>query len=143
MPWTDELIVAEFRTHLAYWQTKLRLADIDIDVKVVNSLPGNQWCAVSRRNGGENRHGALVEIRRGWYSDSTRYDVWETCAHELVHVMNWAMALVFDPLQRQYTPEQLHLAQTLLDAGNEELAYKWEAILAKWFEADAPPKEMP
>lgn len=145
MSWTEESIIAEFKVHIAYWQYKLRLRDVTFTVAVRDwiSDDSNSWCSVRSAYCESNPHEADIWIKRGSYVEQTRYDVWSTVAHELVHVMNWSMSRAFDPLTDHFAASQLNMAKVFMKRGNEELAYKWEAILIKWFEADAPPKEIP
>lgn len=135
--WTDETITAEFRKHIDYWRAKLRLLDMDVRI-VMSTSGGSEWCRIRPDNAGSNRSRAVLEIMRDMLGGITRRDVWETCAHELVHAMNWSMAHAFDALTDHFSVAQLNMAKTLMKEGNELLAYKWEAILADWFKADAP-----
>lgn len=146
MSWTDESIIAEFTTHLAYWQQKLRLTDLDVRVFISDfdsSYTPSSWCSIEIDNGWENPHRAVIRIRRGTYDEQTRYDVWETCAHELVHAINWAMSRAFEPLSDHFSTSQINMAKSLMKRGNESIAYKWEILLSAWFADDAPPKEIP
>ncbi len=147
MAWTEESIAAEFHKHITYWQDKLRLRDITFDVRLVDggfdSDESGWWCRVKRSHGGDNQTMCDYQIRRGMYTNETSYDVWSTTAHELVHVMNWAMSYAFDPLTDHFSTSQLQMANKLMKQGNEFLAYKWEDILVTWFAADAPPKTIP
>lgn len=145
MAWTEETIVAEFRTHIAYWQEKLRLRDIAFRVRILDYISDDDgaWCAVCRDNGGANMYGCDFKIRRGMFENETRLDVWKTCAHELVHVMNWSMSQALDELKDWFSTSQMNLAKSLLRSGNEHLAYKWEEILATIYASDAPPNEIP
>jgi hypothetical protein len=145
MAWTEESIVAEFELHIKYWQEKLRLRDITFRVTVADIISDrdNAWCSVTRDNCGDNSSGCFLHIRRGRFAHETRRDVWKTCAHELVHVMNWDMSYALYNMDSWYSTAQLNLANSLLLAGNERLAYKWEDILSNVFSDDAPPDEVP
>lgn len=145
MPWTEESIIAEFRTHIVYWQEKLRLRDVIFNVRVRDHISDDPdaWCSVKRENCGSNPYAVDFQIRRNSWIEQTRYDVWETTAHECVHVMNWAMSYAFQALDDHFSVSQMSMAKALMKVGNEELAYKWEAILTGWFASDAPPKEIP
>lgn len=145
MPWTEESIKIEFATHFDYWRKKLRMQDIEFKFSVVDDISDDQnaWVSICADNCGANPYAALVRIRRGWFDQMTRLDVWQTSARELVHVMNWSMSKVFELLTDHFSVVQLNMAKSLMKVGNEELAYKWESILSEWFAADAPPKEIP
>lgn len=111
---------------------------------MVDPTPGDQcWCYIQIGNGGDNLSMAYLSVVRGRYADTTRREVRSTAAHELVHAMNWAMSKALDPLTDHLSTSQMSMAQKLLKRGNEQLAYKWEAIVAEWFKADAPPDEVP
>lgn len=143
MEWTDESIIAEFEKHLPYWQEKLRLRDISFTVKVVASIEGspNAWCHVARANCEDNFYAANIFISRSQLAGTTPRDVWETVAHEMVHVMNWAMSAALEPMKDHLSVSQRNMANALLARGNEILSYKWEAILGRFFAADAPQPE--
>lgn len=143
MAWTEESIVAEFRQHVDYWQTKLRMRDLQVRVEVANSDGQSYWCRIEPDNGGDNDGRACIWIVRGRFEQVTRFEVWGTVAHELVHAMNWRMSQAFEPLVDYFAVAQLNLAKALMKRGNESIAYKWEALLGEWFAADAPPKEIP
>lgn len=148
MSWTEDMIVAEFRKHVIYWQAKLRLQDIKINIRLSNDFSpadgsDDWWCKVRMASGGANPYAADYLIRRGNYYNQTQFDVWSTAAHELVHIMNWAMAHSFDALEDHFAASQLNMAKVLMRRGNEQLAYKWEEILVEWFKDDAPPNTIP
>lgn len=136
--WTDETIIAEFKKHLDYWREKLRLRDLDVEVLMGEPSTAAAWCAIERANCGANPHRARLVVRRSMLSGTTRRDVWETAAHELVHAMNWAMLYAVDSLRDHFAVAQFNMLNALMGEGNEELAYKWEALLSAWFAADAP-----
>jgi hypothetical protein len=138
--WTDEAIIEEFRKHLAYWQDKLRLRDLDVRVMMLDPDSANAWCAIESDNCGANPHRAILKIRRASLTtgDISRREVWATCAHELIHAMNWVMSAAFEPLVDHFAVAQINMAKSLMRVGNESLAYKWESLLAGWFAADAP-----
>lgn len=145
MAWTEETIIAEFRQHIVYWQEKLRLRDTVFRVRACDWIADdeNAWCSVRRDNSGSNPYSVDFRIKRGSWTEETRFDVWQTVAHECVHVMNWSMSEAFEALVDHFAASQLNMAKVLMKRGNEELAYKWESILSEWFAADAPPKEIP
>ena len=145
MSWTEESVTVEFRTHIVYWQEKLRLRDTVFNIEIVGEINGDKtaWCAVKSANLEANPYECDMFVLRGAYARMTRYDVWGTVAHELVHVMNWSMSRAFTDLTDWFSVAEMNLARTLMKRGNEELAYKWESILTGWFAADAPPKEIP
>jgi hypothetical protein len=145
MAWTEESIVAEFRTHLAYWQAKLRLRDVEFIVVIHDTFADDPdaWVSVRRGNCEANPYAVDLRIRRGSWEQQTSFDVWSTTAHECVHVMNWAMAYAFEPLTDHLSISQMNMAKKLIRAGNEHLAYKWESILVEFFKADAPPNTIP
>jgi hypothetical protein len=136
--WTEPEFVAALRRHLSYWQGKLRLLDIDIEVRIVDSLPRNYWLATSIGNGASNPNKAVLEVRRSSIADTTEHELWSVAAHELVHVVLWPMKRVPMRMESQLSTAQHNALCEQLDSGNEDIAYKFEALLTWWFSDDMP-----
>lgn len=120
-----EQAAERFRTVVAWWQERMKLRDIEIDLIVVTGHEEKTGYRfnICRANGGDNWSRARMTCDKNVLLRDAFKELFESAAHELIHVLQW-------PFNR------LDVDDDALGKAMEEQAYKLEQVFLKNCPAD-------